>query len=60
MVNVVVKGDEVAVVFNDQEADKDACEIQADHDLELCEGLEVNVVALPDCEAQELLVPFDD
>lgn len=46
--DVVVKGDKVAVVFNDQEADKNACEIQADHDLELCEGLEVDVVALSD------------
>ena len=43
-----MKGDEVAVVFNDQEADKDACEIQADHDLELSEGLEVDVVTLSD------------
>lgn len=46
--DVVMKGDEVAVVFDDQEADEDACEIQADHDLELCKGLEVDVVALSD------------
>jgi len=42
--------DQKGVVLNYQKADKYAGKIETNHQLKLCNSLEIHIVSLPDCQ----------